>query len=66
MERTSSDGTDANITTPKSVKTNKKAILLKKLQEIHGNIPFENFKTFVLGICGGDCAGKKEMIQYMF
>lgn len=26
----------------------------------------ENCKTFVMGICGGDCAGKKEMIHYMF
>ena len=28
--------------------------------------PMENLRTFVLGISGGDCAGKKEMIQYMF
>ena len=28
--------------------------------------PMENLRTFVLGISGGDCAGKKEMIQYRF
>ena len=25
-----------------------------------------NSNAFVLGISGGDCAGKKELIQYMF
>ena len=30
------------------------------------NFPIENCKTFVLGISGGDCSGKKELIQYMF
>lgn len=54
------------MTTPKSVKTNKKSIHLKKLQQINSNLAIENCKTFVLGICGGDCAGKKEMIHYMF
>jgi hypothetical protein len=29
-------------------------------------VPIENCKTFVLGISGGDCAGKNEMLQYMF
>ena len=27
--------------------------------------PF-NFSSFVLGISGGDCAGKKELINYIF
>lgn len=30
------------------------------------NLVSDNCKTFVMGICGGDCAGKKEMIHYMF
>lgn len=30
------------------------------------NFPIEDCKTFVAGISGGDCAGKREMIQYMF
>jgi hypothetical protein len=39
---------------------------LKKLLNMNVPFPVENCKTFVVGICGGDCAGKHEMIQYMF
>ena len=44
----------------------RKTAHLKKLQSISADVPFENIRTFVLGISGGDCAGKKEMTQYMF
>lgn len=58
---------EGSITTPKSVKTTKKDLHLKKLSTIVGNTyHIENCKTFVIGISGGDCAGKREMIYYMF
>jgi hypothetical protein len=49
-----------------STKTTKKEMHLKKLSSMNINFTIENCKTFVLGISGGDCAGKREMIQYMF
>jgi hypothetical protein len=54
------------MTTPKSVKTTKKDLHLKKLTSIIANFSIDNCKTFVLGISGGDCAGKREMTHYMF
>lgn len=51
--------------TPKSVRATKKDLHLKKLNLIT-NYSIENCKTFVVGISGGDCAGKREMTQYMF
>lgn len=62
MEAERSSERDSH-STPKSTKTSKRDIHLKKLQLL---FPIENCKTFILGISGGDCAGKREMIQYMF
>ena len=45
--------------TPRSVKATKKDLHLKKLSTIMANLNIENCKTFVLGISGGDCSGKK-------
>jgi pantothenate kinase-related protein Tda10 len=64
MQADSPDQDD--MTTPKSVKTTKKDLHLKKLSTIVANFPIENCKTFVVGISGGDCSGKKELINFMF
>ncbi len=65
MDRIPSSDHDESLRTPKSTKITKKEIHLKKLNQV---IPFslQNCKTFVFGISGGDCAGKRQMIQYMF
>jgi hypothetical protein len=54
------------VRTPLSTRTSKKEMHLRKLLSMNIDFPIENCKTFVLGISGGDCAGKREMIQYMF
>ena len=66
MQKLPSSDQEDNKATPKSVKTTKKDIHLKKLSTIMANFTMENCQTFVLGISGGDCSGKKELIQYMF
>ena len=66
MEHTKSDDSETQINTPKSARENKKAIHLKKLLSMNIELLETEYKTFVVGICGGDCAGKREMIQYMF
>ena len=52
--------------TPKSTRRTAHLKKLKGISIKEGQIRTEDFKTFVLGISGGDCAGKNEMIQYMF
>lgn len=59
MEKKPSEDQEDSMTTPKSVKTTKKDLHLKKLSTIVANFPIENCKTFVIGISGGDCAGKR-------
>jgi len=66
MEKSNSSDHDESHTTPRSVKTSKKDLHLRKLNNMNIDFPIEHCKTFVVGICGGDCAGKREMIQYMF
>ena len=52
--------------TPQSSKISKKRLDLKKLKTTGHNIDEQGFKSFVVGFCGGDCAGKKEMVNYLF
>lgn len=60
MDKKHSEEVDESLPTPKSLKTTtKKDLHLKKLSTIMANLPIENCKTFVAGISGGDCAGKR-------
>lgn len=36
------------------------------IRSIKGRILSREYVHYVIGICGGDCAGKKELINYMF
>lgn len=47
-----------------SARTSKKNLHLQKLKGLM--FPIESCKAFVLGLSGGDCAGKREIIQFMF
>ena len=51
--------------TPQSSKISKKDLDLKRLKSIITESHIK-FKAYVVGLCGGDCAGKKEMINYLF
>ncbi len=48
---------------PGSGKFSKKSLDIKNIN----GLPLTRDNVhYVLGICGGDCAGKKELINYMF
>lgn len=39
---------------------------LKRLKSKFEKMDIKDYKAFIVGFCGGDCAGKKEMINYLF